>query len=60
MKAVKPNAASRTLLHFLAQVINRQERSLILFLEEMPHLEAAARSKTIAFFPDASLLMSSG
>ena len=32
-----------TLLHYLAKVLLRSDANLVLFIEEMPHLEAAAR-----------------
>ncbi|KAF9359313.1 hypothetical protein BGX26_012598 [Mortierella sp. AD094] len=41
VEGVKPG--SSTLLHYLAKSINTKDPSLLKFLEEVPHLEAAAR-----------------
>ncbi|KAF9200795.1 hypothetical protein BGZ49_008981 [Haplosporangium sp. Z 27] len=41
VEGVKPG--SNTLLHYLAKSINKKDPSLLKFLEEVPHLEAAAR-----------------
>ena len=36
-----------TLLHYLARVLLRTDPSLVMFIEEMPHLEPAARGRSI-------------
>ncbi len=36
-----------TLLHYLAKVLLKSDPSLVTFIQEMPHIEAAARGKCI-------------
>jgi diaphanous 1 len=46
MKETKTASAGTdcpTLLHYLAKVIMREDAGLIMFSEELPHVEAAAR-----------------
>ncbi|KAJ3859957.1 hypothetical protein EV359DRAFT_75418 [Lentinula novae-zelandiae] len=43
-KTVRGGAECPTLLHYLAKVLLRTDPSLLTFIEEMPHLEAAARA----------------
>ena len=35
-----------TLLHYLAKVLLKSDPSLVTFIEEMPHVEAAARGES--------------
>lgn len=49
LKDTKPAAATLatpTLLHFLVQVLNKADKELVGFLDDCPHLEAAARVST--------------
>ncbi|KAJ3826405.1 hypothetical protein F5880DRAFT_95012 [Lentinula raphanica] len=43
-KTVRGGAECPTLLHYLAKVLLRTDSSLLRFIEDMPHLEAAARA----------------
>jgi len=45
-RATNASGVTPTLLHFLARVFLRKDPSLLQFLVEMPHLEAASRSKS--------------
>ncbi|KAI0776213.1 FH2-domain-containing protein [Trametes elegans] len=42
-KTVKASPDCPTLLHYLAKVLLRRDSSLVTFIEDMPHVEAAAR-----------------
>lgn len=42
-KTAKADAGCPTLLHYIARVLIRSEPSTILFIEQLPHLESAAR-----------------
>lgn len=42
-KTAKGSSECPTLLHYIARVLLRSDPSLITFIEEMPHVEAAAR-----------------
>ncbi|KAI9467190.1 hypothetical protein BJY52DRAFT_1236932 [Lactarius psammicola] len=42
-KSVKGGAECPTLLHYVARVLLRTDPTLVTFLEDMPHIEAAAR-----------------
>jgi diaphanous 1 len=42
-KTVSAGTDCPTLLHYLAKVIMREDAGLIMFSEELPHVEAAAR-----------------
>ena len=42
-KTAKGGPECPTLLHYLARVLLRTDPSLVTFIEDMPHLEAAAR-----------------
>lgn len=42
-RTVKATPDCPTLLHYLAKVLLRSEPSTITFIEDMPHVEAAAR-----------------
>jgi hypothetical protein len=42
-KTAKGGTDCSTLLHYLARVLLRTDPTLVQFVEEMPHLEAAAR-----------------
>lgn len=42
-KTAKGGAECPTLLHYLARVLLRSDPSLVSFIEDLPHLEAAAR-----------------
>lgn len=37
-----------TLLHYVAKVLMRTDPSLATFIEDLPHLEAAARGESLA------------
>ncbi|BGP44533.1 hypothetical protein JCM10450v2_000347 [Rhodotorula kratochvilovae] len=43
VRAANPSAETPTLLHYLVRVVRRQDPSLLSFLEEVPHVEAASR-----------------
>ncbi|GAA6056774.1 hypothetical protein JCM3770_006127 [Rhodotorula araucariae] len=43
VRAASPSVATPTLLHYLVRVVRRQNPSLLSFLEEIPHVEAASR-----------------
>lgn len=45
-KTAKGGSDCPTLLHYLARVLLRSDHTLVSFVEEMPHLEAAARGKS--------------
>lgn len=42
---MKGGAGCPTLLHYVARVLLRTDPTLVTFLEDMPHIEAAARGK---------------
>jgi diaphanous 1 len=42
-KTVKGGPECPTLLHYLARVLLRTDPLLVTFIEDLPHLEAAAR-----------------
>ena len=42
---MKGGTGCPTLLHFVARVLLRTDPTLVTFLEDMPHIEAAARGK---------------
>ena len=42
-KTVKGGPDCPTLLHYLARVLFRTDPSLVTFIQDLPHLEAAAR-----------------
>ncbi|KAI0034599.1 hypothetical protein K488DRAFT_83894, partial [Vararia minispora EC-137] len=42
-KTVKGGAGCPTLLHYIARILLRSDPTLVTFVEDMPHLEAAAR-----------------
>jgi diaphanous 1 len=42
-KTVKADSDCPTLLHYLAKVLMRTDPSLVMFIEELPHVEAAGR-----------------
>ncbi|KAK4702492.1 hypothetical protein P7C70_g3733, partial [Phenoliferia sp. Uapishka_3] len=42
-RAASPSATTPTLLHYLARVVRRSDPSLLTFLEDAPHVEAASR-----------------
>lgn len=44
-KTAKATPDCPTLLHYIARVLLRTEPKLTLFIEELPNLEPAARSK---------------
>lgn len=44
-KTAKATPECPTLLHYIARVLLRTEPKLALFIEELPNLEPAARSK---------------
>lgn len=44
-KTAKTTSDCPTLLHYIARVLLRTEPKLTLFIEELPNLEPAARSK---------------
>lgn len=58
-KTVRGGAECPTLLHYLAKVLLRTDPSLLTFIEEMPHLEAAARGwfHSIWSLKDARLIL---
>lgn len=43
-KTVKDDSGCPTLLHYLAKVLMRTDASLVMFIEDLPHVEAAGRS----------------
>jgi diaphanous 1 len=45
MKAANGRSDCPTLLHYLARVLLRSDPSLVTFIEDLPHVEAAARGK---------------
>ena len=44
-KTVKATPECPTLLHYVAKVLLKSDPSLVTFIEEMPHIEAAARGE---------------
>jgi diaphanous 1 len=44
-KTAKAGTDCPTLLHYLAKVLMRTDASLVLFVEDLPHVEPAARGK---------------
>lgn len=48
-KTARGGSDCPTLLHYLARVLLRSDPSLINFMDDMPHLEAAARSMHFCF-----------
>ena len=46
-KTAKGETKCPTLLHYLARVLLRTDPALVQFMDEMPHLEAAARGAQI-------------
>jgi hypothetical protein len=44
-KTAKAGSDCPTLLHYLARVLLRTNPSLVTFMEDLPHVEAAARGK---------------
>jgi hypothetical protein len=44
---VKGGPQCPTLLHYIARVLLRTDPTLVTFLEDMPHLEAAARGERL-------------
>jgi diaphanous 1 len=53
---VKGGAECPTLLHFVARVLLRTDPTLVTFLEDMPHIEAAARGELPPYETDSSNL----
>ena len=51
---MKGGAECPTLLHYLARVLLRTDPTLVTFLEDMPHIEAAARGKLPPYEIDSS------
>jgi hypothetical protein len=46
-KSVKGGPQCPTLLHYIARVLLRTDPTLVTFLEDMPHIEAAARGELL-------------
>lgn len=46
-KTVKAGSDCPTLLHYLAKVLMRMDASLVMFIEDLPHVEAAGRGNDI-------------
>jgi diaphanous 1 len=46
-KTARGGSDCPTLLHYLARVLLRTDPSLVTFIEDLPHLEAAARGKSL-------------
>lgn len=42
-KTAKTGSECPTLLHYLAKILMRSDASLVMFMEDLPHIEAAAR-----------------
>jgi diaphanous 1 len=57
-KSVKGGAECPTLLHFVARVLLRTDPTLVTFLEDMPHIEAAARVSVSGLMTSISTLVS--
>lgn len=52
-KTVKGGPGCPTLLHYLARVLLRKDPSLVSFIDDMPHLEAAARGTSKRLYHQA-------
>lgn len=50
-KTARATPECPTLLHYIARVLLRTEPKLALFIEELPNLEPAARSKIFLRIP---------
>ena len=51
---MKGGAECPTLLHFVARVLLRTDPTLVTFLEDIPHIEAAARGELPSYEIDSS------
>ncbi|KAI0307002.1 hypothetical protein B0F90DRAFT_1807716 [Multifurca ochricompacta] len=57
-KSVKGDPECPTLLHYVARVLLRTDPTLVTFLEDMPHVEAAARVSVSGLITSISTLVS--
>lgn len=44
-RTAKAGSDCPTLLHYLARVLMRSDQGLVTFINDLPHIEAAARSE---------------
>ncbi|GAA5951520.1 hypothetical protein JCM21900_001590 [Sporobolomyces salmonicolor] len=56
-KAASASPATPTLLHYLARVAHRCDPSLITFLDEAPHVDAASRVSTVTVMQTVQFLV---
>ena len=56
-KAIENNAkGTSTLLHYLANTLEFKQRDLITFMDELPHLEVAARVSVVTLMASVNSL----